>query len=138
VPPFYLRRPIIVVLNSYLVRHIITKPPFYFGRRIIVMPSYHILTSASSPHCHILSRPAQSVTTPYFFCAHKNPRIIIEQRQHFFAVSKFILKSRIIIYLRQHPFVASKFISSVLSIVCQIGIRTRPLRLRQNRITASR
>jgi len=41
-------------------------------------------------------------------------------------ISKFILKSRIIIYLRQHSFAASKFISSVLSIVCKIGIRTRP------------
>jgi hypothetical protein len=53
-------------------------------------------------------------------------------------ISKFILKkSRIIIYLRQHSFAASKFISSVLSIVCQIGIRTCPLRLRRNRIKAS-
>jgi len=70
VPPFYLRRRIIVVHNSSLVRHIITKPPFYLRQRIIVVPSYHILTSASSPPCHILSRPVQSVATPYFFCAH--------------------------------------------------------------------
>ncbi len=52
-------------------------------------------------------------------------------------ISKFILKSRIIIYLHQHSFATSKFISSILSIVCQIGILTRHLRLWRNRITAS-